>query len=115
MDAAFNMGQQGFFECLPDKNSFPEPSVMWYKDGSPINTSANHSFVSPNTKTLLLSQVTADDTGDYYCMLFNPAGNVRSDQAHLDVKSPMGLSGSGDDGSNPSDNDTFGMCITVFV
>ena len=117
MDAALNMGQQGFFECLPDKNSFPEPSVMWYKDGSPINTSANYSkyFVSPNTKTLLLSRVAADDTGDYHCMLFNPAGNVRSDRARLDVKSPMGLSGSGDDGSNSSDNDTFGMCIMIIV
>ena len=112
MDAALNMGQQGFFECLPDKNSFPKSSVMWYKDGSPINTSANSSsyFVSPNTKTLLLSKVTANDIGDYYCMLFNPAGNVRSEQAHLDVKSLMGLNGSGDDGGNASDNDTFGMC-----
>ena len=90
---------------------------MWYKDGSPINTSANSSkyFMSPNTKTLLLSRVTADGTGDYYCVLFNPAGDVSSDQAHLDVKSPMDLSGSGADGGNPSDNDTFGMCSMLTV
>ena len=113
MNVTLYMGQQGFLECLPDKNSFPEPSVVWYKDGSPINISTNPAkyFVSPNTKTLLLSQVAANDTGDYCCVLFNPAGNVSSNRSRLDVMSPMGLSGSGDDGGYPGDNDTFGMYV----
>ena len=118
MNATLYMGQQGFLECLPDKSGFPVPLVMWYKNGSPINITTNASkyFVSPNTKTLLLSQVTADDTGDYHCVLSNPAGDVSSNRSRLDVMSLMDLSGSGDDdGGNPGDNDTFGMCMVFTV
>ena len=98
MNATVYNGQQGFFECLPDSNYNPEPIVKWYRNGSLLDTDTQPQkyFVSPNTKTLLLSQVDADDAGDYHCVLSNSAGSVSSSKSHLNVLSVM--SGSGDDG-----------------
>ena len=87
MDATFYVGQQGFFECLPGNNSFPKPSVTWYRNGNRLNTDIDPSqyFVSPNTYTLLLSQVDANDTGDYHCVLTNPVNSSQSCNSHLNV------------------------------
>lgn len=92
-------GEQGFIECLPDDSSFPEPSVMWYMDGIPltIDDEPTKYFVSPNTKTLLISEVNVSDSGDYHCVLTNPAGSVSRSQ-HLHVISLM------DDESNETDD-----------
>jgi len=107
------MGQQGFFECLPTNDTFPEPSVMWYKNGSSLDVDAQPSkyFVSPNTKTLLLSQVNTDDAGDYHCVLTNPAGNVNGSRQHLDVRSSVKESSNSDDDSNSGDNHISGKLV----
>jgi len=81
------MGQQGFFECKPDNSSFPVPDVTWYKDGTKLDVSEQQLkyFVSPDTKTLLLSQVTDSDVGAYHCMLSNPRGQLESEPKYLNV------------------------------
>ena len=101
MNATFYMGQQGFFECLPSNNSFPKPSVTWYKNGNLLNTDVQplKYFLSPNTNTLLLSRVDDNDVGDYKCVLTNPAGNDNShDQSHLNILSNM---------NNSTDDDIY--------
>lgn len=120
MNLTVSMGQQGFFECLPDKNSSPKPSVMWYKNGALLNITGQSPkyFVSPNTLTLLLSHVIDDDTGDYHCVLTNAAGNVSSNQSHLEVVSPMSGSGDDYDGSGNSNDDIISgklVCIVHYV
>lgn len=45
-------------------------------------------FVSPNTKTLLLSQVDEFDVGAYHCVLTSPVDQFTSDVAYLDVAPP---------------------------
>ena len=108
----FYMGQQGYFECLPSNNSFPKPSVTWYKNGVQLNTTVQplKYFVSPNTNTLLLSQVDDSDIGDYHCVLTNPAGNDSSSQSHLSVSSNMNNS-TGDDIHHSGDDSISGKVL----
>ena len=112
MDGMFYMGQQGFFECLPSSNSFPKPSVTWYKNGVQLNTTAQplKYFVSPNTNTLLLSQVDDSDTGNYHCVLTNPAGNDSSSQSHLSVSANINNS-TGDDIYSSGDDSMSGKVL----
>ena len=102
MNATVYKGQQGFFECLPDINYRLEPTVTWYSNGTKLDTDMHPQkyFVSPNTKTLLLSQVDDNDAGDYHCVLTNSAGNVSSSPSVLSV-----MSGSGDDDMHYSGDD----------
>jgi len=81
------MGQQGFFECKPTDSSFPVPNVTWHKDGVKLDVGEQQFkyFVSPNTKTLLLSNVDNSDVGAYHCVLTGPAGQANSTISYLDV------------------------------
>ena len=109
MNATFYMGQQGFFECLPSNNSFLKPSVTWYRNGIPLNTNIRplKYFVSPNTNTLLLSQVDANDIGDYHCVLTNPVDSVNSSHSYLNVSS---MNSSADDIHHSGDS-ISGKCV----
>ena len=81
------MGQQGFFECKPTIESFPVPDVIWYKNETRLDVDGQQSkyFVSPDTKTLLLSQVDDSDVGAYHCVLQNPVGQLKSNTQYLTV------------------------------
>ena len=86
------MGEQGFFECKPSNISFPVPDVTWYKDDIELDIGEQQLkyFVSPDTKTLLLSHVTDSDVGAYHCVLSNPAGQLEKSEAkYLNVIPPI--------------------------
>jgi len=61
---------------------------MWYKDDIELDVGEQQLkyFVSPDTKTLLLSQVNDSDIGAYHCVLSNPTGQLeKSESKYLNV------------------------------
>lgn len=52
------------------------PNVTWFKDTNRIEFGGRN-FFSPNTKTLLISDITVADSGRYTCEVTNVVGTIR--------------------------------------
>ncbi len=65
----------------------PEPTVLWTRNGSPINTTGNSRVnFSSNKKQLAITNVSRTDSGKYRCVASNKLGNDTSSAATLDVQ-----------------------------
>ncbi|KAK4820389.1 hypothetical protein QYF61_025563 [Mycteria americana] len=51
----------------------PSPTIMWLKDGQPVEEGAGHKILL-NGQKLLISRAQVSDTGRYKCMAANKAG-----------------------------------------
>ncbi|XP_068547343.1 hemicentin-1 isoform X4 [Anas acuta] len=51
----------------------PSPTIMWLKDGQPVEEGAGHKILL-NGQKLLISQAQVSDTGRYKCVAANTAG-----------------------------------------
>jgi hypothetical protein len=56
---------------------------QWYKDGMPLSDNPHISGATTDSLRLLLT--TVNDTGAYFCMVFNPCDVVVSDTASLEL------------------------------
>ncbi|XP_048868536.1 obscurin-like isoform X15 [Brienomyrus brachyistius] len=58
----------------------PKPSVTWYKDGRPIEVDPHHIIIEDpdGSCTLILDNLTADDSGQYMCFAVSSAGSASS-------------------------------------
>jgi hypothetical protein len=71
------------FTCKVD--GYPFPQLTWYRNGVEIQPTSSTVFkVFESTATLEISNVTADDVGNYTCQASNPAG-VATSTANLVV------------------------------
>ena len=62
-------------ECGVDGTTFPPPLVQWYKDSVLVDYSGRN-FFSPNTKSLIITNIRAEDSGRYTCEVSNVAGRI---------------------------------------
>ncbi|XP_068459615.1 obscurin isoform X1 [Clinocottus analis] len=56
----------------------PKPSVTWYKDGRLVEADPHHIIIEDpdGSCTLILDNMTADDSGQYMCFATSSAGNA---------------------------------------
>ncbi|XP_015254427.1 PREDICTED: obscurin isoform X7 [Cyprinodon variegatus] len=56
----------------------PKPVVTWYKDGRVVEADPHHIIIEDpdGSCTLILDNMTADDSGQYMCFATSPAGNA---------------------------------------
>ncbi|KAL3988587.1 [heparan sulfate]-glucosamine 3-sulfotransferase 6 [Sarotherodon galilaeus] len=56
----------------------PKPAVTWYKDGRAVEADPHHIIIEDpdGSCTLILDNMTADDSGQYMCFATSPAGNA---------------------------------------
>ncbi|XP_054889218.1 obscurin isoform X12 [Poeciliopsis prolifica] len=56
----------------------PKPVVIWYKDGRTVEADPHHIIIEDpdGSCTLILDNMTADDSGQYMCFASSPAGNA---------------------------------------
>lgn len=69
--------------CGPPEGD-PEPEVHWLKDGSRIDESDSHYFITSD-HSLVISQPNAADTGNYTCLAKNDAAERFSNPAPVRV------------------------------
>ncbi|XP_027876362.1 obscurin isoform X19 [Xiphophorus couchianus] len=56
----------------------PKPVATWYKDGRTVEADPHHIIIEDpdGSCTLILDNMTADDSGQYMCFATSPAGNA---------------------------------------
>ncbi|XP_073720224.1 obscurin isoform X31 [Misgurnus anguillicaudatus] len=56
----------------------PKPQVTWYKDGRPVQVDPHHIIIEDpdGSCTLILDNMTANDSGQYMCFATSSAGNA---------------------------------------
>ncbi|XP_047188255.1 obscurin isoform X12 [Scophthalmus maximus] len=56
----------------------PKPSITWYKDGRAVEADPHHIIIEDpdGSCTLILDNMTADDSGQYMCFATSSAGNA---------------------------------------
>ena len=67
----------------------PVPTILWTRDGSPVDTSGNStrvSFSADTNKQLTITNVSRTDSGEYRCVARNSLGNDTSNMAKLDIQ-----------------------------
>ena len=66
----------------------PEPTTFsWNIDGSAVNTSVNPRIsLTSNNKSLIITNVSRKDSGEYRCEAANKVGKTSSRVATLDVQ-----------------------------
>ncbi len=84
------------FECHAS-SATPPPQVTWFKDSFEITLGSDDDrvFISNQTGTLLIREVTDSDEGTYHCQLSNIAGVLVSKRAVLTVISSLPSQGQG--------------------
>lgn len=71
-----------FFDCFPDLDTVPHPTVEWSVNGTLLDISNSTKYhVSARTARLFISVVTPSDAGAYSCSLSNIEGTVSSSGA----------------------------------
>uniref|UniRef100_A0A493TWE9 Hemicentin-1 n=1 Tax=Anas platyrhynchos platyrhynchos TaxID=8840 RepID=A0A493TWE9_ANAPP len=71
----------------------PSPTIMWLKDGQPVEEGAGHKILL-NGQKLLISQAQVSDTGRYKCVAANTAGE-REKEFDVTVHVPPTIKSSG--------------------
>ncbi|XP_045907723.1 obscurin isoform X26 [Micropterus dolomieu] len=56
----------------------PKPAITWYKDGRTVEADPHHIIIEDpdGSCTLILDNMTADDSGQYMCFATSPAGSA---------------------------------------
>ena len=70
-----------------DATANPVPTILWTRDGYPVNTSINSriSFAA-DKRQLTITNVNRVDSGEYRCVASNILGNTTSNAATLDIQ-----------------------------
>ncbi|KAI7792382.1 putative obscurin-like [Triplophysa rosa] len=75
-DCTAELGQTVKLACKV--TGVPKPQVAWYKDGRPVKADPHHIIIEDpdGSCTLILDNMTADDSGQYMCFATSSAGNA---------------------------------------
>uniref|UniRef100_A0A8C9RIW9 Obscurin-like n=1 Tax=Scleropages formosus TaxID=113540 RepID=A0A8C9RIW9_SCLFO len=75
-DCTAELGQTVKLACKV--TGVPKPSVTWYKDGRPVEVDPHHIIIEDpdGSCTLILDNMTADDSGQYMCFAISSAGTA---------------------------------------
>ncbi|XP_036374692.1 obscurin isoform X10 [Megalops cyprinoides] len=75
-DCTAELGQTVKLACKV--TGVPKPVVTWYKDGRPVEADPHHIIIEDpdGSCTLILDNMTADDSGQYMCFATSSAGNA---------------------------------------
>ncbi|XP_030218593.1 obscurin isoform X5 [Gadus morhua] len=75
-DCTAELGQTVKLACKV--TGVPKPVVNWYKDGRPVQADPHHIIIEDpdGSCTLILDNMTADDSGQYMCFATSSAGNA---------------------------------------
>ncbi|KAF7650565.1 hypothetical protein LDENG_00123720 [Lucifuga dentata] len=75
-DCIAELGQTVKLACKV--TGVPKPVVTWYKDGRAVEADPHHIIIEDpdGSCTLILDNMTADDSGQYMCFATSPAGNA---------------------------------------
>ncbi|KAI1901977.1 hypothetical protein AGOR_G00039980 [Albula goreensis] len=75
-DCTAELGQTVKLACKV--TGTPKPVVTWYKDGRPVEADPHHIIIEDpdGSCTLILDNMTADDSGQYMCFAASSAGNA---------------------------------------
>ncbi|XP_063074257.1 obscurin isoform X4 [Engraulis encrasicolus] len=75
-DCTAELGQTVKLACKV--RGIPKPVVMWYKDGRSVEADPHHIIIEDpdGSCTLILDNMTADDSGQYMCFATSSAGNA---------------------------------------
>ncbi|XP_054706957.1 protein sidekick-like [Uloborus diversus] len=68
--------QSKILQC--QANGFPPPEFLWYRNGQPLGNFSQD-------PRLRLTQITRENSGEYWCLARNTAGTVFSEKASLTV------------------------------
>ena len=79
-------GENVTLSCNATAN--PVPTILWTRDGSPVDTSGNSTRISfsADTNQLTITNVSRTDSGEYRCVAKNSLGNDTSNVAKLDIQ-----------------------------
>lgn len=75
-NSTFQEHRIAYLECGVNSDTFPEPTVTWYKGSVPVDFTGRN-FFSPTTKSLLIREANPSDNGLYACEVSNAAGEIR--------------------------------------
>ncbi|KAJ8038941.1 Hemicentin-1 [Holothuria leucospilota] len=81
-----------------EADGVPPPRTEWLKDGVPLSEDDVRYFASPSGSLRITSTVRSD-SGNYSCLVFNPAGRIRKDM-NLIVLVPPEFTDEGEDKYN---------------
>ncbi|CAL8280430.1 unnamed protein product [Lota lota] len=75
-DCTAELGQTVKLACKV--TGVPKPVVNWYKDGRPVQADPHHIIIEDpdGSCTLILDNMTADDSGQYMCFATSSAGSA---------------------------------------
>ncbi|XP_034038495.1 obscurin-like [Thalassophryne amazonica] len=75
-DCTAELGQTVKLACKA--TGVPKPAVTWYKDGRTVEADPHHIIIEDpdGSCTLILDNMTADDSGQYMCFASSPAGTA---------------------------------------
>ena len=84
-----SLGEKVKLSCYAD--GYPEPVISWTRaDGYNFDDVRGRLVISPDARTLTISDVTENDTGRYSCVAANKAGNVTQD-VYIEMAPEEGL------------------------
>lgn len=63
--------------------AYPQPSVVWYKDGKNITSNVDIITNSPNTISIINATATPDIAGWYFCQFSTLVGILNSTVANV--------------------------------
>ena len=79
-----NAGSVVNMECRAPRGT-PDPIVFWEKNGAPLKSGKGLNVIAHPNGTLVISNASVSDNGEYVCVARNDAGFRRSASAYLNV------------------------------
>ncbi|XP_034531212.1 hemicentin-1 [Notolabrus celidotus] len=80
-------------ECI--SSGIPPPSIIWLKDGRPVDTTQGHLKVESAGRLLKVKEARLEDSGKYTCVATNAAGETQQ-HIRLSVHEPPTIPNSGE-------------------
>lgn len=78
LDTSAALYSEVVLSCLATGS--PQPAIKWYKDGGRLFQGAD-----VDSPTLIISEMSVEDRGFYYCVASNSAGNEVSETVVLSI------------------------------
>ena len=78
-DVEVQLGETAMFRCRVAGD--PQPSVKWMRDSNEVPIDSDDRYAVRDDGSLVISDVTENDAGDYECVAHNDMGETKSRSA----------------------------------